>query len=61
MGTVLPRHMEIIERIDSWHRRTYPNRPHRVGIVRMNEVHMGDLAFIMSHKVNGVSALHTDL
>lgn len=61
MGETLPRHMEIIERIDSWHRRTWPNRPHRVGIVRQNEVHMGDLAFVMSHKVNGVSALHTEL
>ncbi len=25
-GNVLPRHMQIVERIDSWHRRTYPNR-----------------------------------
>ena len=61
MGTVLPRHMQIIERIDSWHRRTYPARPHWTGIVKHHEVRMGDLAFVMSHKVNGVSALHTDL
>ena len=61
MGTVLPRHMQIIERIDSWHRRTYPARPHYVGIVKHHEVRMGELAFIMSHKVNGVSALHSDL
>jgi starch phosphorylase len=60
-GTVLPRHMQIVERIDSWHRRAYPNRPHYVGIVKHQEVRMGELAFIMSHKVNGVSALHTDL
>ena len=60
-GNVLPRHMQIVERIDSWHRRTYPNRPHRVGIVRQNQVHMGELAFVMAHKVNGVSALHSDL
>jgi len=60
-GSVLPRHMQIVERIDSWHRRTYPNRPHYVGIVKHQEVRMGELAFIMSHKVNGVSALHTDL
>jgi hypothetical protein len=26
-GNVLPRHMQIVERIDSWHRRTYPSRP----------------------------------
>ena len=61
MGTVLPRHMQIIERIDSWHRRTWPARPHWVGIVKHHEVRMGDLAFVMSHRVNGVSALHTEL
>jgi len=60
-GSVLPRHMQIIERIDSWHRRTYPSRPHYVGIVKHHEVRMGELAFVMSHKVNGVSALHSDL
>jgi glycogen phosphorylase len=60
-GNVLPRHMQIVEQIDSWHRRTYPARPHYVGIVKHHEVRMGELAFIMSHKVNGVSALHSDL
>ncbi|MFM7333708.1 MAG: glycogen/starch/alpha-glucan phosphorylase, partial [Tabrizicola sp.] len=60
-GNVLPRHMQIVERIDSWHRRSYPNRPHYVGIVKHHEVRMGELAFVMSHKVNGVSALHSDL
>ncbi len=60
-GNVLPRHMQIVERIDSWHRRTYPNCPHYVGIVKHHEVRMGELAFIMAHKVNGVSALHSEL
>ena len=60
-GDVLPRHMQIIERIDSWHRRANPSRPHYVGIVKHHEVRMGELAFIMAKKVNGVSALHTDL
>ena len=60
-GSVLPRHMQIVERIDSWHRRTYPSRPHYVGIVKHHEVRMGELAFIMAHKVNGVSGLHSDL
>jgi glycogen phosphorylase len=60
-GNVLPRHMQIVEKIDSWHRRAYPNRPHYVGIVKHQEVRMGELAFVMSHKVNGVSALHSDL
>ncbi len=60
-GTVLPRHMQIVERIDSWHRRSYPNRPHYIGIVKHHEVRMGELAFVMAHRVNGVSALHSDL
>ncbi|RUS63683.1 glycogen/starch/alpha-glucan phosphorylase [Pseudorhodobacter sp. E13] len=60
-GTVLPRHMQIVERIDSAHRRAHPNRPHYVGIVKHHEVRMGELAFITAHKVNGVSALHSDL
>jgi starch phosphorylase len=60
-GNVLPRHMQIVERIDGWHRRSHPSRPHYVGIVKHHEVRMGELAFIMSHKVNGVSALHSDL
>ncbi|MCX7888196.1 MAG: glycogen/starch/alpha-glucan phosphorylase [Rhodobacteraceae bacterium] len=60
-GTVLPRHMQIAEKIDSWHRRTWPAQPHWVGIVKHNEVRMGELAFIMAHKVNGVSALHSAL
>jgi starch phosphorylase len=59
-GTVLPRHMQIVERIDSWHRRTY-SPPHYIGIVKHHEVRMGELAFVMAHKVNGVSALHSDL
>ncbi len=61
MGNILPRHMQIIEKIDEAHRNANPARPASIGIVRNQEVHMGELAFIMSHKVNGVSALHTDL
>jgi glycogen phosphorylase len=60
-GNVLPRHMQIVERVDSWHRMTYSSRPHYVGIVKHHEVRMGELAFIMAHKVNGVSALHSEL
>ncbi|MFT4149599.1 MAG: glycogen/starch/alpha-glucan phosphorylase [Paracoccaceae bacterium] len=60
-GSVLPRHMQIVERIDAWHKDEYHSRPHYVGIVKHHEVRMGELAFIMAHKVNGVSALHTDL
>ncbi len=61
MTAVLPRHMQIIEEIDAWHMRNNPSRPHWVGIVKNHEVRMGELAFICSHKVNGVSALHTEL
>jgi len=61
MGNVLPRHMQIIERIDAAHLKAHPARPHYVGIVKHQEVRMGELAFITSHRVNGVSALHTDL
>ncbi|MFZ5710592.1 MAG: glycogen/starch/alpha-glucan phosphorylase [Pseudomonadota bacterium] len=61
VGTVLPRHMQIIERIDAWHLDKHPSRPHWVGIVKNHEVRMGELAFVMSHKVNGVSALHSEL
>ena len=60
-GNVLPRHMQIVERIDGWHKTKYPSRPHYVGVVKHHEVRMGELAFVMSHKVNGVSALHSDL
>ncbi|MDZ7907618.1 MAG: glycogen/starch/alpha-glucan phosphorylase [Gemmobacter sp.] len=60
-GNVLPRHMQIVERIDSWHKAKHPTRPHWVGIVKHHEVRMGELAVIMAHKVNGVSALHSDL
>lgn len=60
MGTVLPRHMQIIERLDAEHRANC-DRPEHVGMVIGDEVRMGDLAFIMANKVNGVSALHSDL
>jgi starch phosphorylase len=61
MGNTLPRHMQIVERIDDWYRRQNPTRPERVRIVRDDQVHMGELAFIMAHRVNGVSALHSKL
>ena len=60
-GNVLPRHMQIVEQIDHWHKDEHHSRPHYVGIVKHHEVRMGELAFIMAHKVNGVSALHSDL
>ncbi|MFC3168343.1 MULTISPECIES: glycogen/starch/alpha-glucan phosphorylase [Paracoccus] len=60
MGGVLPRHMQIIQMIDEDHR-VSTGRPANVGIVQHDQVRMGELAFIMSGKVNGVSALHSEL
>lgn len=60
MTAVLPRHMQIIERLDAEHA-AETGRTGGMGILRDGAVHMGDLAFIMAGKVNGVSALHSDL
>ena len=59
MGYLLPRHMQIIERIDDMHAKAYPSRT--VTMREHGEVKMGELSFIMASRVNGVSALHTDL
>ena len=61
MGKVLPRHLQIIERLDSRDAEIHGPRPDGVGLISDGDVHMGELAFVTSHKVNGVSALHTDL
>ena len=60
MRRVLPRHMELIERIDAHHAASV-RRPDGVRVVDGGEVRMGDLAFIGARRVNGVSALHTEL
>lgn len=54
---LLPRHMQIIEIIEKDHAKTGRS----VRIIEDGEVKMGELAFIMAHKVNGVSALHSEL
>jgi len=59
MGNLLPRHMEIIARIDANHARAHPGR--NAAILGNGQVRMGELSFVMAHRVNGVSALHTDL
>ena len=56
----LPRHMALIERIDAHHAGAV-HRPDGVRVVDGGEVRMGDLAFIGARRVNGVSALHTEL
>ena len=59
MSRLLPRHLTLIERIDALHAR---DNPSRTAAARSNgHVNMGELSFVMAHKVNGVSALHTEL
>jgi starch phosphorylase len=71
MEQLLPRHMQIIYLINARHlahvRAAFPD-DHRLlsSVSLIDEYHgrsvrMGNLAFIGSHGVNGVSALHTDL
>jgi glycogen phosphorylase len=71
MERLLPRHMQIIylinaAHLDSARRRGFVDAGMLAGISLIDEhagrrVRMGNLAFIGSHKINGVSALHTDL
>jgi starch phosphorylase len=71
MERVLPRHMQIIylinaAHLDSARRRGFVDTTMLAAISLIDEhagrrVRMGNLAFIGSHKINGVSALHTDL
>ncbi len=68
---VLPRHLDIIYRINAAHLETArqhgtidSDRLHAVSVIDEESgrhVRMGHLAFIGSHRVNGVSALHTEL
>jgi glycogen phosphorylase len=62
-GSILPRHLEIIRQLNDRFMARLPITTDRreVGIIADDSVRMGHLAFIGSHKVNGVSALHTDL
>ncbi|MFQ6547985.1 glycogen/starch/alpha-glucan phosphorylase [Aestuariibius sp. 2305UL40-4] len=53
MAWLLPRHMEIIRDLDA----ALPE----AGILDHGAVRMGNLAFALAHRVNGVSALHTEL
>jgi starch phosphorylase len=71
MERLLPRHMQIIYRINTAHleglRETNPGDDAlaaRLSIIKEEQgrrVRMGHLAFLGSHRVNGVSALHTEL
>ncbi|MCG8508341.1 MAG: glycogen/starch/alpha-glucan family phosphorylase, partial [Rhodospirillales bacterium] len=68
--SVLPRHLEIIYRINHEFlktvRATFPNTPDmqsRLSLVddASQSIRMAHLAIVGSHKVNGVAALHTEL
>ncbi|MGM0585180.1 MAG: glycogen/starch/alpha-glucan phosphorylase [Pseudomonadota bacterium] len=61
MERVLPRHLQIIERIDRRHERERPGRPDSTRIIDHGRIRMGNLAFVAARRVNGVSELHTDL
>lgn len=55
---VLPRHLDIIREIEGAHVKASGSA---VRILEDGDVKMGELSFIMAHKVNGVSALHSEL
>ena len=71
MDRMLPRHLQIIYAINAWfldRAKTAgvvePDRVAAISLIDENNgrrVRMGNLAFVGSHKVNGVSALHTEL
>src|SRR5689334_8280681 len=68
---LLPRHLEIIYRINSQHlaladQRAPGDIDFRASVSLIDErggrrVRMGQLAFVGSHRINGVSAMHSDL
>jgi starch phosphorylase len=70
-GRVLPRHLEIIYRINTEHleaaKLKNPSASDSLGSISLIDEHngrklrMGHLAFVGSHCINGVSALHTNL
>ena len=71
MERLLPRHMQIIYLLNAVHlghvRQTYPDDHALLSSVSIIDEHQGrrvrmsHLAFLGSHRVNGVSALHTSL
>ncbi|MGR3292135.1 MAG: glycogen/starch/alpha-glucan family phosphorylase, partial [Paracoccaceae bacterium] len=55
---ILPRHYQIIKIIQETH---LQNTGSSVYIIEHGSIKMGELAFVMAHHVNGVSALHSEL
>jgi len=71
-GRVLPRHLQIVRKIDSLVAQEVESKglaeetdAADIPVVHQDEsgetIRMGNLAFVGSHRVNGVSALHTEL
>jgi glycogen phosphorylase len=70
-GRILPRHLEIVYRINTEHlaaaKLKNPSALESLESISLIDEHngrrlrMGHLAFVGSHRINGVSALHTDL
>jgi starch phosphorylase len=72
-GSLLPRHLEIVEEINTRHlgnvRQKFPGdegRVERLSLINENgggekTVRMANLAAVGSHAINGVAALHTEL
>jgi glycogen phosphorylase len=71
LARVLPRHLDIVQRINGEQletaRQCRPDEPDRLAALSLfderdgGRVKMGHLAYLGSHRVNGVSALHTEL
>ncbi|MGK0741460.1 glycogen/starch/alpha-glucan phosphorylase [Leucobacter sp. Z1108] len=61
MRKVLPRHLQIIEQLDTQLVELHGELSADVRLIHHDHVKMGNLAFVTSHNVNGVSALHTEL
>ncbi|MEN0039782.1 MAG: glycogen/starch/alpha-glucan phosphorylase [Pseudomonadota bacterium] len=57
-GKLLPRHLDIVKIIEDDFQATTSST---ITIIEDGQVKMGELAVIMAHKVNGVSALHSEL
>lgn len=65
IAQTLPRHMQLIERMDHAHKNEVKalgkERTAASAIIHDGHVQMGNLAFVGARHVNGVSGLHTDL
>jgi starch phosphorylase len=71
LARLLPRHLDIVQRLNRDHLEAARERglvePERLDALSLidegdgGRVRMGHLAFLGSHRVNGVSALHTEL